>query len=96
MTVDLGDSGQDAVYVHTPNPHTEFPYGFEDVAWGVEAPPLFDGVFDPALFDLGRSKYADNVICWLRPVGVTDGQETSDEGSNHLREEQLEDPQTGG
>jgi hypothetical protein len=29
------DAGQDAVYLHTPNPHSPFPAEFDDVKWGV-------------------------------------------------------------
>ncbi len=35
------DPVQDSVYLHTENPHSEFPYTFEDYDWNTEIPVAF-------------------------------------------------------
>ncbi len=39
LVIDPAEPGQDAVYLHTPNPNRDnFPYRFEGVTWGAEPP----------------------------------------------------------
>ncbi len=51
------DSGQDALYLHSPNPHTEYPYQFEDVEWGVDAPEFLKAGLEGESVEIGRSEY---------------------------------------
>jgi len=39
--INTHDSGQDAVFYHTPNPHSEFPLVFSDTIWSAPTPHLF-------------------------------------------------------
>jgi hypothetical protein len=66
MLVDPSDSGQDAAYLHTPNPNKDnFPYTFEGVLWGgSRVPRWIRQEFDPSRFKLGRSKFRGWVMFW--------------------------------
>ncbi len=76
--LDSGDSGQDSVYVHTENPNrANFPYPFEDVTWGVEAPIWVTTVFAPANYTVGVSGKSPELLYWVvektpHPVVNTD------------------------
>jgi hypothetical protein len=62
---DTADAGQDAVYLHTPNPnHENFPYRFEGVVWGA-VPPTWLAEFVTEEMEVGRSEY-DGVLHWIR------------------------------
>lgn len=48
------DTGQDAVYVHTPNPNgTRFPLPFDFVQWGCSLPPLLRDLIDTDSYRAG-------------------------------------------
>jgi len=67
VLVDPTDSGQDAVYVHTPNPNKQnFPYEFDDVDWASTIPRWITDVFPASQFQLGRSKNRRHVMYWVR------------------------------
>jgi len=53
------DTGSNAVYVHSNNPHgTPFPHEFPDVQWG--APPTgLAGIVDTVTHRVGRIRYTD-------------------------------------
>ena len=68
LRVDESDSGQDAFYVHTPNPHSEFPFDFSEVSWGEELPEALCGTIDPAEFRIGRSDWEGYRTFWLCPL----------------------------
>jgi hypothetical protein len=59
-------SEEDSLYVHTPNPNrgSSFPYGFEGVSWGVEAPPAIRPFLNAA-YEVGVSHY-DGTMYWVR------------------------------
>lgn len=47
-------SEQDALYVHTPNPNgTPFPHPFDDVQWGMAAPPRLRAFLQNATWEIG-------------------------------------------
>ena len=55
LSISAGDAGQDAIYVHTPNPNqANFPLTFEGVSWGEEWPPLLASFAGEGL-ELGTS-----------------------------------------
>jgi len=65
----IEDGGQDAVYLHTPNPQSAFPVDFDDVEWGV--PKLeehLSEVLPEFRFVAGRRDF--NYIVWAKGVGV--------------------------
>ena len=68
--LDPADSGQDAVYFHTPNPHTAYPYEFEGVIWNGQRPALLEGVSLPAEVDVGVSRTSEAGGIWLRRRAV--------------------------
>ena len=63
------DSGQDAVYVHTPNPNKQnFPYQFDGADWSIKVPSWITKVFPAKSFRLGQSIYQGNVVYWVRRI----------------------------
>jgi hypothetical protein len=66
--IDPTDSGQDAIYVHTPNPNKEnIPYLFEGVSWARSRVPMWvTSVFHSNEFKLGRSVYNGHVMYWAK------------------------------
>ena len=60
------DTGNNAVYVHTPNANgTAFPYVFVDTEWGVAAPPELEHL-PLAAFELGRMRFNGETSYVLR------------------------------
>lgn len=58
-------SEDNAVYVHTPNPNgTVFPYAFEGVRWGVDAPAEIREFLRPE-YEVGSSSYNCEMF-WVR------------------------------
>lgn len=52
-----GDSAEDAVYFHTPNPNNDnFPDTFEDLNMDVGCPLLLQDYFDPKIHRIGNSR----------------------------------------
>jgi hypothetical protein len=69
LVFDAADSGQDAVYLHTPNPNRDnFPYQFEGVAWGVD-PPNWLTEFLTSNLEVGRSEFEGASLYWVRRAG---------------------------
>ncbi len=65
VLIDPADSGQDAVYVHTPNPNRQnYPYQFDDVDWSFAVPDWINETFPANVYRLGRSNYQGNVMYW--------------------------------
>ena len=52
--IDINDTSQYAVYVHTPNPHSEFPFHFDGAIWDVDPPTFLAKYFDETRFELGN------------------------------------------
>jgi hypothetical protein len=66
LLFDPADAGQDAVYLHTPNPNREnFPYQFEDVIWGA-VPPAWLAEFVTEDLEVGRSEFEGAELYWIR------------------------------
>lgn len=65
---DENDSGEDAIYVHTPNPNREnFPYRFDEVTWKVIPPSWLVLHFPETLFVHGQSQFDGGVLHWVVP-----------------------------
>jgi hypothetical protein len=61
------NTGDNAVYVHTPNRNgTRFPYVFEDTVWGVAAPPELEHITLAPGFELGKMQFQSEVSYVLR------------------------------
>lgn len=66
LVFDTTDAGQDAVYLHTPNPNRDnFAYRFEGVTWGA-VPPTWLAEFLTGDFEIGRSEYGGVELYWVR------------------------------
>lgn len=66
VVINVADSGQDAVYLHTPNPQRDnFPYQFKDVTWCVDPPPWL-AEFLPDEIEVGRSEFEGATLYWVR------------------------------
>jgi hypothetical protein len=50
------DPGSDALYVHTPNPHSAFPAQFEDLKFISALPPLLMGLVSLDRYQIGVSE----------------------------------------
>jgi hypothetical protein len=64
LLIDISNSANDSLYIHTPNPHTEFPYSFEEVQWNVETPKLIIKYVKDT-YEIGISKSNANLL-WIR------------------------------
>jgi hypothetical protein len=66
LVFDVEDAGQDAVYLHTPNPNRDnFLYRFEGVTWGA-IPPTWLAEFVTDEMEVGRSVYDGTELYWIR------------------------------
>ncbi|MBK8337043.1 MAG: hypothetical protein IPL03_10830 [Sterolibacteriaceae bacterium] len=72
------DSGEDAIYVHTPNPNRQnFPYPFEGVKWHVPAASWLASQFPEPDFVHGQSQFNGAVLHWVvpsRPPGMVNSE----------------------
>ena len=55
ISLDPADPLQDAVYVHTPNPHSDFPHDMSDVEWSDDVPAQYTSLAHGRRF--GRRAY---------------------------------------
>lgn len=61
------NSGQDAVFVHTPNPnHDNFPFSFEHVTWSITVPSLLAHWIDLEEEEVGESRFEGEQVYWVR------------------------------
>ena len=69
LSVELNPTGQDAVYLHSPNPNSEFPALFQDVSWGI---PELESLLSQWLreFDLVVGKRGWNYVVYAKNVGL--------------------------
>ncbi|MGC5327677.1 hypothetical protein [Brevibacillus sp. SYSU BS000544] len=68
LTIHEFDSGQDAVFIHSPNENRDnFPVIFNHVKWGCPVPSFLHGIFDLELYNLGfaESDYDNEKIYFL-------------------------------
>jgi hypothetical protein len=66
LLFDAVDSGQDAVYLHTPNPNRDnFPYRFEEATWGM-SPPSWLVEFITGDLEVGQSEFKGQPLYWVR------------------------------
>jgi hypothetical protein len=71
LVIDAEDSGQDAVYLHTPNPNRDnFPYAFDRVDWDMTAPTWL-APFLTAGLQLGLSDNTGAILYWVRRAEET-------------------------
>ena len=67
LVVDAADAGQDAVFLHTPNPNRDnFPYPFSDVAWGAVPPEWLAEFVAGDECEVGRSDFEGAALYWIR------------------------------
>jgi len=54
--------GYDAIFIHTQNPHSDFPMNFNDGEYNVELPEFLNGLFDSSKYRIGRlnQEYIDD------------------------------------
>lgn len=54
MTIHENDSGQDAVFIHTPNENRDnFPFKFDHITWNCPVPQILEGIFNANEYELG-------------------------------------------
>ena len=66
LWVDGEDAGQDAVYIHSPNPQSQFPVIFDGARWGGSAPNELGGIGD----DLIWGRLDHGLVAFTLGVGV--------------------------
>jgi hypothetical protein len=67
LVIDASDPGQDAVYLHTPNPNRDsFPYLFEGVTWGIQPPEELAECMAGTGLEVGSSECEGSVLYWVR------------------------------
>lgn len=63
------DAGDDALYIHTPNPHSAFPFRLDDADWDVPAPFFLQGLVDTERFRVGSVHNEYGRFCYIVPWG---------------------------
>jgi len=54
MTIYENDSGQDAVFIHTPNENRDnFPFKFDHIAWNCQVPEILKGILNAVEYEIG-------------------------------------------
>ncbi|WNS78772.1 hypothetical protein RRU94_02160 [Domibacillus sp. DTU_2020_1001157_1_SI_ALB_TIR_016] len=54
VLININDAGQDAVYIHTPNPNDDnYPYKNQDIDWGCSIPKSFKELIDINCYNVG-------------------------------------------
>lgn len=72
----LGNEGfYDAIYFHTQNPQTDFPYKLDNIKWDVEIPSMFVNLLDLSKFCVGRIEHEDGYSYIIQKKGL--GQDIS-------------------
>lgn len=64
------DPGSDALFVHTPNPHTQFPTAFEDCQFLDACPPLLMGLVNLARFKVMVSSCEGDTSYTIVPTKI--------------------------
>lgn len=60
------EGGDDALYFHTENPESEFPYWLDNIEWNIEIPPILIGLLDLSNFNIGMIKgKEENVYSYI-------------------------------
>jgi hypothetical protein len=68
MTIHEKYSGQDAVFIHSPNKNREnFPVNFNHAIWNCPVPEILYGIIDLNRYEIGfcNSDYTDEKIYFL-------------------------------
>ncbi|MCD1260240.1 hypothetical protein B5M42_015620 [Paenibacillus athensensis] len=70
--LDANSGSCDAIYLHTKNPHSEFPLRTTGIQWGVMPPALIQDVIDAAEYEVGCQKEGDfyQYYIYKREVGL--------------------------
>ncbi|MGJ8674265.1 hypothetical protein [Rubritalea sp.] len=68
ISIAKDDAGCDAVYIHSPNPHSEFPIIFDDTSWGT---PDLQSIFSDFLPDYAiiAGEGLHNYVVYAEGVG---------------------------
>lgn len=60
----------DAIYFHTENPQSDFPYKLEIINWDAEIPYILTELLDLSKFSVGRIKDKDGCIYIIQKKGL--------------------------
>lgn len=68
MSFFIDDAGQDAVYIHSENPHSDFPAIFDDVQWDI---PEFESFLNSMCpeFNFVAGKREENIVVYVEGIG---------------------------
>lgn len=69
--LDGSDAGQDAVYFHTPNPHSDFPMVVSSTRWGIPEVEQVIGGFLPGIRLRAGETDEGSVFIYSPDIGVT-------------------------
>lgn len=73
ILIDGCDGAMDAIYVHTENPYSEFPFKIDDIDWNVKIPSFVGKALDLDKFNIGRFK-SNNSYSYLierKEIGIS-------------------------
>ncbi|MEY8351308.1 hypothetical protein AALF16_24165 [Bacillus cereus] len=67
VSIDINDAGQDAVYIHTPNPNSDnYPYKNYDINWNCSIPCMFKELVDLDKYNVGFSSSEYGEIYYIQ------------------------------
>ncbi|HPF58404.1 MAG TPA: hypothetical protein PK820_06370 [Candidatus Competibacteraceae bacterium] len=66
------DTGNNAIFIHSENPNGKpYPYGFENVVWGVPEPTEAKGLVNRNIHEFGKAKYEEEIVYYIRKKSLT-------------------------
>lgn len=74
IQIAAGDAGQDAVFLHTENPHSDFPFFFENVYWEqADVAQYFEGLLGLGDIEAGKMVWEEDssFVVYLKGIGKT-------------------------
>lgn len=55
--LDGKEGAYDAIYFHTENPYSDFPYLVDNIEWNIEVPNMLSSILDLSIYRLGKVEF---------------------------------------
>ncbi|MGG4141490.1 hypothetical protein ABEW34_00015 [Paenibacillus algorifonticola] len=60
----------DAIYIHTKNPYSEFPVQLLEIEWDIEVPELLKELINSNEYVIGRAKHETSYSYYIYKIGI--------------------------
>lgn len=68
--LDWKEGMYDAIYFHTENPHSDFPYSLDSINWNTEIPHTFSSLFDLSKYIFGKIENQNGCLYIIQKKGL--------------------------